>query len=200
MGGRGFILYHFSLPNRKHKDTQQFILTQCFHIFLMFSIGGAKMTKDRAKFSIGPDINMEVLLQCVRYLIFASPCGLYLSFKLGIFTLLSSVQGENPEVHSTSLVRFDQNCRGWQVTRHTVAEVCVCWGLLRVVGPQGDGSVAHFVFIPNWTGQTPAGNQETQQNSVSWPLYTPVLGPEVLWKKDRPRIAFSHSALAIPRV
>lgn len=69
------------------------------------------MTKDRAKFSIGPDINMEVLLQYVRYLIFALPCGLYLNFKLSIFTLLSSVQGENPEVHSTTLVCFDQNCR-----------------------------------------------------------------------------------------
>lgn len=109
-GGEGFILYHSSLPNHKLKDTQQFILTQCFHIFLLFSIGGAKMTKDRAKFSIGPDINMEVLLQYVRYLIFAFPCGLYLSFKLSVFALVSSVEIENPEVHSTSLVCFAQNC------------------------------------------------------------------------------------------
>lgn len=84
------------------------------------------MTKDRAKFSIGPDINMEVLLQDVRYLIFVLPCGLYLSFKLSIFTFVSSVERENPEVHSTSLVYFEQNCWEGRVTRPTVAEVCEC--------------------------------------------------------------------------
>ena len=60
-GVRGFILYHFFLCQTI--NTRQFILTQCFHIFLLFSIGGARMTKDRAKFSVGPDINMEALLQ-----------------------------------------------------------------------------------------------------------------------------------------
>lgn len=96
-------MYHFSLPNHKHKNTQQFILTQCFHIFLLFSIGGAKMTKDRANFSIGLDINTEVLLQYVTSLILSLPYGLYLSFKLSIFKLVSSVERENPEVHSPSL-------------------------------------------------------------------------------------------------
>lgn len=105
-------MYHFSLPNHKHKDTQQFILTQSFHIFLLFSIGGAKMTKDRAKLSIGPDMNMEVLLQCVSYLIFALPCGFYLHFRVSILKPVSSVKRENPQVHSTSFVCFDQNC--WQ--------------------------------------------------------------------------------------
>lgn len=110
MGWREFILYRFSVPNHKHKDTQQFIFTQCFHIFLLFSIGGAKKTKKRAKLSIGLDINMEVLLQHVRYLILALCCGLYLHF--GILTLVFSIDRENPEVHSTSLVCFAQTAGG----------------------------------------------------------------------------------------
>lgn len=176
--GRGFILYHFSLPNHKYKDTRQFILTQHFHIFLLFSIGGAKMKKDLAKFSIGPDINVEVLLQDVRYLVL--PCGLYPSFKLSIFAFVSSVKRENPEVHSTSLVCFAQNCWEGRVIRQCG------WGLVSAESYWGWGflsSVAHFVLIPNWTGQTPAKNQETQENSASWPLYMPMLEREVLWKK-----------------
>lgn len=34
---------------------------------------------------------------------------------------------------------------------------------------------------------------------MSGPLYMPMLEPELLWKKDRPRTAFSHSALAIKK-
>lgn len=99
-------MYRFSVPNHKHKDTQQFILTQCFHIFLLFSIGGAEKTKNGVKLSIGLDIKMEVLLQHERHLIFALRCGLYLSFKWGILIFVFSREKENPEVHSTYLVCF----------------------------------------------------------------------------------------------
>lgn len=58
------------------------------------------MTKDQANFSIGPDINTEVLLRYVTYLILSLPYGFYLSFKLRIFELVSSVERENTEVHS----------------------------------------------------------------------------------------------------
>lgn len=163
MGWREFILYHFSVPNHKHKDTQQFILTQCFHIFLLFSIGGAKKTKNGAKLSIGLDINMEVLLQHVRHLIFAICCGLYLSFKCGVLILVLSIKGENPEVHNTSLVCFTLSAGAGR------QQGTWWWGLcvLRVTegqGPSKSQLLACFVWIPNWiAGHTPAGNQEIQQ-------------------------------------
>lgn len=81
------------------------------HFSAVFHRWGKK-TKKRAKFSIGLDINMEVLLQHVRYLIFALCCGLYLSFKCGILTLAFSIEGEKPEVHSTSLVCFALSAGG----------------------------------------------------------------------------------------
>lgn len=120
VGWREFILYHFSVPNHKHRDTQQFILTQCFHIFLLFSIGGAKKTKNRAKLSIGLDTNMEVLLQHGRYLIFALCCGLHLNFKYGILTLVFSIERENPGSPQYISCSLCPICWGRKAAGHTV--------------------------------------------------------------------------------
>lgn len=123
-------MYHFSVPNHKHKDTQQFILTQCFHIFLLFSIGGAKKTKNGAKLSIGLDINMEVPLQC--------KCFSYVS-NVANFNICFLYRKRESWKCTVDLLFALPHLLGLEGSRAYSGEVCVCRELLRVRAPPRAG-------------------------------------------------------------